>query len=89
MDKVLYNNALHLGASDFGKSTRVHKRYYVVYNEKIIHFGSATGQTYIDHKDDKKMKAWKARHSEIINKNNIPFYKIKESPEYWSWHLLW
>ena len=89
MDKALYNNAINLGATDFGKSTRVNKRYYVIYNDRTIHFGSAIGQTYIDHKDNNKKKAQKARHSKIINKNNIPFDKIKESPEFWSWNILW
>jgi len=83
------NKARQLGASEFGKSNRKDKRFYVVYNDKIIHFGSSTGSTFIDHKDEKKRQAWRARHSKIINKDGVPFYKIKSSPEFWSWNLLW
>ena len=85
----LYDKAIRLGASDFGVSHRKGKRFYVVYGYKTIHFGSKNGQTYYDHKDNTIRKNWKARHSKIINNDGIPFYTIKESPEYWSWNLLW
>lgn len=85
----LYFKALDYGATHFGESTRVNKRFYVLYRGKYIHFGSKFGATYIDHGDEVKRKNWMARHSKIINKDGIPFYKIKTSPEYWSWHLLW
>jgi hypothetical protein len=86
---VLYNKALREGATDFGISWRKGKRFYVIYNNKFIHFGSATGQTYYDHKDERKRSAWRARHSQIGNSDGIPFYTIKTSPEYWAWHILW
>ena len=86
---TLYNNALKLGATDFNFSNRKNKRFFVIYQNKPIHFGSKTGSTYIDHHDNIKRKNWKARHSKIINNDGIPFYKIKTSPEFWSYNLLW
>lgn len=86
---VLYNKALKLGASDFNFSNRKNKRFYVVYNNKTIHFGSKNGSAFIDHHDPVKRKNWQARHSRIINKEGIPFYKIKTSPSHWSYYLLW
>jgi len=85
----LYNRAVKLGATDFGISKTKNKRFYIIYNNKKINFGSKLGQTYIDHNDNIKKKNWRARHSKIINSEGKPFYKIKTSPEYWSWHLLW
>ena len=85
----LQNMAIRYGAQDIGNSWRKNKRFYVLYDDKYIHFGSKKGKTFIDHNDDKKRKAWKARHKKIINKYGVPFYKIKTSPEFWSWHLLW
>ena len=85
----LYFKALSLGATDFGLSKRKNKRFYVLYDDKYIHFGAKNGSTYIDHHDKLKRKNWRARHSKIINKDGIPFYKIKTSPEYWSYTLLW
>lgn len=76
------------GVSDFGLSRRKGKRFYVVYNDIKINFGS-NGKAYIDHKDEKKRENWKKRHSQIKNKDGIPFYTIKTSPAYYSWHLLW
>ena len=85
----LYKKALKLGAFDFGISNNKSKRFYVIYNNKRINFGSNTNNTFIDHNNKQIRKAWRARHSKIINKDGIPFYKIKESPEFWSWSLLW
>ena len=43
---ALYTKAIKHGASDFGISHNVNKRFYVVYNERKIHFGSKQGQAY-------------------------------------------
>jgi hypothetical protein len=85
----LKNKALEIeGVSDFGLSRVKGKRFYVIYNDHVINFGSKDGETYIDHGDEKKRKAWKARHGKIYNKNGLA-YQDKMSPEYYSWNLLW
>jgi hypothetical protein len=81
--------AINLGASDFGISNVKNKRYFVIYNGKRINFGSKSGKTYIDHKDDKKKDAWYARHNKIINKAGEKVINKKDSPSYWSANLLW
>ena len=64
--EALENKAKGLGATDFGTSKAKGKRFYVIYNGKKINFGSDVGQTFIDHGDNKKKKAWVARHSKIM-----------------------
>ena len=86
---VLYNKAKRLRASDFGKSKKKNKRFYVIYDGKIINFGSSVGKTYYDHKDKIKRKAWYARHSKIKDKNNKLVINNPYSPSYWSNVLLW
>ncbi len=58
---------------------------------KKINFGlwpfSGKG-AFIDHQDETIKTAWKARHSKILN-DGKPAYKNVESPEYYSWNLLW
>ena len=58
---------------------------------KLINFGqwpfSGKG-TFIDHGDEKIKEAWKARHSKIM-KQGKPAYLNPESPEYYSWNILW
>ena len=81
--------ALRLGATDFNKSSVAGKRFYVMYNDKKINFGSDVGQTFIDHGDVRKRKAWKARHSVIKIKTGEYAYTLKTQPSYWSYHLLW
>ena len=85
----LYNKAEKLGATDFGKSTTKNKRFYVIYKGKKINFGSKTGSAFIDHHDKLIKKNWRARHSKIIRDDGVPFYKIKTSPEFWAWKILW
>ena len=84
----LRQKALSLGATDFGTSRVKGKRYYVIYKGKRINFGSATGKTFIDHKDERKRKAWRARHSKIMRQGK-PAYLQKESPAFWAAKLLW
>jgi hypothetical protein len=78
-----------LGAQDFGISNKKNKRFYVLYNNIYIHFGSSVGNTYIDHKDKNKQKAWFARHSKIKNNKGQSVIKLKSSPLYWSANILW
>ena len=70
----LYKKAIKLGASDFGISTTLHKRFFVVYSGRMIHFGSKHAKTFIDHREDGKRKAWIARHSKSkIRTDNMLF----------------
>jgi len=85
----LEKKAFDLGATEFGKSKRKDKKYYVVYQGKKINFGSASGQTFLDHGDEKKKENWKKRHSKIVDKDGVPFYTKKNSAEHWSYYLLW
>lgn len=81
--------AMSLGADEFGKSSTKSKRFYVLYDGKLINFGAKNASTFIDHKDPKKQKAWLARHSKIINKNGLYVMRLKSSPSFWSHNILW
>lgn len=81
--------AMSLGAEGFGKSTTRGKRFYVIYDNKKINFGSDVGRTFIDHGDERKKAAWIKRHAKILNKNGIRVMGLKSSASYWSRHLLW
>jgi hypothetical protein len=86
---VLSAKALMLGALDFGLSERKDKRFYVLYNGRIINFGSKHGKTFIDHGDENIKNAWIARHSKIKNKANNLVINLKTSPSFWSHNILW
>jgi hypothetical protein len=96
MIEELRRKALELGATEFGESRAKNKRFYIIVSlDKSktrgmrINFGLLDGHTYIDHHDDQKRRAWRARHSKILLKDGRPAYTVKGQPEYWSWHLLW
>ena len=81
--------AMELGALDFGISDRKDKKFYVLYNGRVINFGSKQGKTFIDHGDEKIKNAWIARHSKIKNKEGELVINLKTSPSYWSRKILW
>lgn len=58
---------------------------------KLVNFGlwpfSGKG-TFLDHGDEKLKEAWRARHSKIMRQGK-PAYLDKESPEFYSWEILW
>ena len=85
----LYLKAFNLGAIDFGESSRKDKRFYVVYNNKYIHFGSRNGQTFYDHQDEVKRDNWYKRHSKIYDNMGYQVINNPYSPSYWSARLLW
>ena len=68
------------------------KRFVLIKDGKRINFGlypfSGSG-AFIDHKDDKLKSAWIARHSKIKLKDGRLAYKVKDSPEYLSYNILW
>lgn len=66
------------------KSSRAGKRFQATFaNGKIVHFGQAGGQTYIDHGDKAKREAYLARHKKRENWND-PY-----SPGALSRWILW
>lgn len=67
------------------KSKRKGKRYEIIMPEykHSHHFGSDVGETYIDHKDKDKKKAWIARHKNDKNYNSF------HSGIFHSRNLLW
>ncbi len=73
-------------------SNKTNKRFMITLDDgTVIHFGlwpyNGRG-AFIDHKDEKLLNAWQARHSKIM-KDGEPAYLNPNSAEYYSWHLLW
>ena len=81
---LLRYRAINLyGAKDLDYSNRMNKKYMVTLkNGKKIHFGDKRYEDYLTHQD------WK-RASKIKDKNGNLTYKDKNSPNFWSYQLLW
>ena len=77
------------GASDFGPSKAKGKKWYVVYDSRRINFGAAGMSDYTIHKDKERQRLYKARHGSIRLKDGRLAYKVKTSPAYWSYWILW
>ena len=59
---------------------RIHKGGKVI---KITHFGQRGGKTYIDEKDKKKRKNYRARHKKDLDTKDF------KRAGYLAYHLLW
>ena len=88
MDK-LKKKALRLGASDLRKSKKKGKKYDVIYNGKVVSFGHSKYQDFTQHKDKERRDRYRARHSKIKLKDGRLAYRVKGTPAYFSWYLLW
>jgi len=64
-------------------STKSDKRFAINMGGMEHHFASKVGATFIDHKDERKKKAWIARHKNDKNYNDM------HSGIYHSKNLLW
>ena len=82
--------ALTLGIQGLKPSTRKGKRFMVPGPDGWIHFGvwPIRDGTFLDHRDQKKRAAWRARHSRIM-RNGKPAYLDRSSPAFYAWHILW
>ena len=73
-------------------STRKNKRFVITKPDGTkIHFGVWPFRgfgTYIDHHNEKLRDAWRARHKHIL-KDGKPAYLNRNSPEYYSYSILW
>jgi hypothetical protein len=68
------------------------KRFALVKDGLRVNFGlypySGAG-SYLDHQDDNIKRAWRARHSKITLKDGRLAYKVRNTPEFLSWNILW
>lgn len=86
--KALEQKARFLGATRFGLSNRVGKKYFVVYDDRKINFGS-TMSDFTIHGDKRRRDSYRKRHRAIKLISGRPAYLDKKSPSFWSWNLLW
>lgn len=88
MDK-LKEKALSYGATDLKKSNRKDKKYYVVYNDKKIHFGHTKYQDFTQHNDPERRKRYLARATKIKDSSGKLTAENKNSANFWAINLLW
>ena len=78
------------GAKDLQISTRRNKKYVVTLkNGDQIHFGHPHYEDFMIHQDQGKRFRYRKRASKIRDKYSNLTYKDRNSPNYWSFHLLW
>lgn len=85
----LREKAIALGATDLRKSTKKNKKWDVLYKGKWISFGAKGMSDFTIHKDKARRDRYRARHSKIKLKDGRLAYKVKGTPSYFSYFLLW
>ena len=87
--KRLERNARFRGATNFGLSSRLNKKYFVVYDRKIIRFGDPRYKDFTITNDKRKRDNYRKRHRGIKLLSGEPAYLDKRQPAYWSYWILW
>ena len=85
----LEKRAKNYGATDFGYSNLEKKKFRVVYKGKTIHFGDSAMQDFTQHHSNDRRTNFRQRMKSVLKKDGSPAYKDKNSPLFWSYHLLW
>lgn len=83
------NLAFKYGAEDIKQSTRKDKKYMVLYKGKWIHFGQQGYSDFLEHKDPKRRANYRKRAKGIKDGQGRLTYKVKTSPNYWAYNVLW
>jgi hypothetical protein len=71
------------------KSTRKNKKFMVLTQKGIVHFGQVGYQDFTQHKDEKRREAYCKRSKGIKDKNGKLTYKDKNTANFWSRRILW
>jgi hypothetical protein len=87
--KDIERKALRLGATDVKRANTKNHKYFVIYNGKKINFGHKDYEDFTQHNDPVRRERYRARASKIKNKHNQLTYKLKTSPNFWAYNLLW
>ena len=86
---LLKKQASRLGATDLQTSLRKDKKYVVTYRGRKINFGQVGYEDFLDHRDYERRRKFRARARGIVNKDGQKMYIDRNSPLFWSYHLLW
>ena len=81
--------ARELGADEIKKSWRKNKKYVVLYDGDWIHFGDNRYDDFLDHTDKERRINYKKRASKIKDKSGRLTYRLKSSPNFWAYNVLW
>ena len=90
LNKLRRRAIVEFGAKDLELSERANKKYVVTLpNDKKVHFGHRGYEDFTIHKNLNRRRNYRKRASKIRDKDGKLTYKNKESPNFWSFHLLW
>ena len=91
MDK-LKKRALRLDSNviDLKRSNRKGKKWMVIHKDgSKVHFGAYGMSDYTIHKDKERRDRYRKRHSKIKLKDGRLAYKVKGTPAFYSYYLIW
>ena len=80
---------LNIKGENLRPSKNKDKKYAVDVDGKTVHFGHKNYKDYLDHNDPKRRANYRKRHAGIIQKDGTRAIDDKNSPAYFSYHLLW
>ena len=81
--------ARRLGATELRPSWHKTKKWAVLYRDRWYHIGARGYQDFTTHHDPLRRAAYRKRHAGILLADGRQAYKVKTTPAYWAYRLLW
>ena len=83
------SRAKKLGATELRPSWRAGKKMAVLLRGRWIHFGQRGYEDFSQHGDPARRESYRRRHAGILLADGRKAYKVKTTPAYWAYNLLW
>jgi hypothetical protein len=72
-----------------GKSVMFGARDYQQYKDSVPEAQGGGKWSHLDHKDEKRLKNYQARHGGVLTKEGKKAISVKYSPAWFSYYFLW
>ena len=79
---IVQKNANRLGLGNVMPSSRKNKKYMIMINSNMVHFGDSRYEDFTGHGDLKRRESFRKRNAKWATTD-------KGSPAYLAYHLLW
>ena len=86
---TMESEAKRLGATELRPSWRKGKKLAVLFRGRWIHFGAKGYEDFTTHRDLVRRASYRKRHRGILLADGRPAYKVKTTPAFWAYYILW
>lgn len=87
--RLAKQRAKELGIDLYRSDDARHKYMFARPDGFIVRFGAVGYDDYLSHRDEQRRDNYRRRHAGILDGSGRPAYRVKYTPAWASWHILW